>query len=278
MRRMMRRSLGMLRVAVHLLKGAAIMAFVFPLVGRDRRRRIIKRWSGRVLDIFGLALSINGQPAVSVSGRPLMLVGNHISWVDIYAYLYAADVRFVAKSEVRSWPLIGWFATNLGTIFVDRDRPRDAVRVGDEMRRALDRGEVVCVFPEGTTTDGSIVLPFSSVLIGAAIDKAVVLQPVSIAYCRPDGEICRRAAFTGDATLVASIWQLAGGERSHVRLTFLAPIDARGAHRRTLARLAEDDIRTSLGHLPRLLPGRDSEETAAVGAPAVRPQVRLDAG
>ncbi len=123
MRQMMSRSLGMLRVAAHLLKGAAIMALVFPFIGRQQRRRIVKRWSERVLVIFGLTLRIVGQPAASTSGRPVMLVGNHISWVDIYAYLCAAEVKFVAKSEVRSWPLIGWFATNLGTIFVDRADP-----------------------------------------------------------------------------------------------------------------------------------------------------------
>jgi 1-acyl-sn-glycerol-3-phosphate acyltransferase len=174
--------------------------------------------------------------------------------------LSVAEVKFVAKSEVRSWPLIGWFATNLGTIFVERDRPRDAVRVGDEVRRALDAGEVICVFPEGTTTDGSMVLPFSSVLISAAVDKSIPVQPVSIAYRRPDGEMCRRAAFTGDATLVASIWELTGGGRSQVTLTFLEPIEPRGVDRRTLARLAEDAVRESLGHPPRVSPAHREAE------------------
>jgi 1-acyl-sn-glycerol-3-phosphate acyltransferase len=256
MRTTMRQSLGMVRVAAHLVKGAATMAVVFPFIGRERRRRIVKRWSEGVLDLFGLSLQVVGQPASSTTERPVLLVGNHISWVDIYAYLSVADVKFVAKSEVKSWPLIGWFATNLGTIFVERDRPRDAVRVGDELRRALDQGEAICVFPEGTTTDGSVVLPFSSVLISAAVDKAVPLQPVSIAYRRPDGELCRRAAFTGDATLVASIWELAGGGKSEVTLTFLEPIEATGVDRRTLARRAEDAVRASLGHPPRVTPGR----------------------
>lgn len=274
MRTTIRRSIGMVRVVAHLTKGAAIMATVFPFIGRDRRRRIVKRWSDGVLDIFGLTLEIEGAPLGGEAQRPTLLVGNHISWVDIYAYLSVAEIKFVAKSEVRSWPLIGWFAANLGTIFVERDRPRDAVRVGEEVRGALGEGHIVCVFPEGTTTDGSVVLPFSSVLISAAVDKAVPVQPVSIAYRRSDGEICRRAAFTGDATLLASIWELAGGDRSVVKLRFLEPIDGSGVDRRALARRAEDAVRESLGQPPRVV-AADRSPASRSASPGDLTQARL---
>jgi 1-acyl-sn-glycerol-3-phosphate acyltransferase len=199
------------------------------------------------------------------------MVGNHISWIDIYAYLSVGDFRFVAKSEVKAWPLIGWFARNIGTIFVERDRPRDAVRVGRELRDALEAGHAVCLFPEGTTTDGSVVLPFSSVLVSAAVDRGVPVQPVSIAYCRPDGGACTRAAFTGDATLVASIWELAGGGRSVVRLSFLDPIPVAGIDRRALARRAEDAVRASLGHAPRVTPEVVSAARPGPATPAEQP-------
>lgn len=267
MRQTLRRIAGMGRVAVHLTRGAATMALVFPFIGPARRRRITRRWSDGVLDIFGLTLEIEGEPHLRGAGEPVLIVGNHISWVDIYAYLSVADFRFIAKSEVKSWPLIGWFARNIGTIFVERDRPRDAVRVGRELREALEAGHAVCLFPEGTTTDGSVVLPFSSVLISAAVDKGIPLQPVSITYRRLDGGACTRAAFTGDATLVASIWELAGGGRSVVRLSFLDPIATHGVDRRALARQAENAVRASLGHAPRVMPDAPTrrlpeEETA----------------
>jgi 1-acyl-sn-glycerol-3-phosphate acyltransferase len=254
MRQAFRRSVGMGRVVAHLTKGAATMAFVFPFIGDDKRRRIIGRWSDRVLDILGLTLEVEGELPPKRRDGPILLVGNHISWVDIYAYLSVAEIRFVAKSEVKSWPLIGWFARNIGTIFVERDRPRDAVRVGRELRDALSAGHAVCLFPEGTTTDGSIVLPFSSVLISAAVEVSAPVQPVSIAYRRPDGEPCNRAAFTGDATLVASIWELVGGGRSVVKLSFLEAIPTSGIDRRVLARRAEDAVRASLGQPPRVAP------------------------
>ena len=258
MRQTLRRVVGMGRVVTHLTRGAATMALVFPFIDEDARRRITKRWSDGVLDIFGLTLEIDGEPHLRGDGEPVLIVGNHISWVDIYAYLSVADFRFIAKSEVRSWPLIGWFARNIGTIFVERDRPRDAVRVGRELRDALEAGHAVCLFPEGTTTDGSVVLPFSSVLVSAAVDKGAPVQPVSIAYRRADGAPCTRTAFTGDATLVGSIWELAGGGRSVVRLSFLDPIPTTGVDRRALARQAEDAVRASLGHAPRVTPGRSS--------------------
>lgn len=262
MRQTIRRIVGMGRVAVHLTRGAATMALVFPFIGPARRHRITRHWSGGVLDIFGLALEVEGEPHLRGAGEPVLIVGNHISWVDIYAYLSIADFRFIAKSEVKSWPLIGWFARNIGTIFVERDRPRDAVRVGRELREALEAGHAVCLFPEGTTTDGSVVLPFSSVLISAAVDKGIPLQPVSITYRRSDGGACTRAAFTGDATLVGSIWELAGGGRSVVKLSFLDPIATHGVDRRSLARQAEDAVRANLGHPPRVTP---SVATRGVG-------------
>ena len=253
------------------------MAVVFPFIGPARRRRAVKRWSDGVLEIFGLELETDGPLPDSADGRPLMLVGNHVSWVDIYAYLSVAEIKFVAKSEVKSWPLIGWFAQNLGTIFVVRDRPRDAVRVGEEMGGALDAGNIVSVFPEGTTTDGSVVMPFSPALLNAAVERAVPVQPVSISYRRQDGAPCRRAAFTGDATLVQSIWQLAGGDRSVVRLSFLEPVETAGIDRRTVARSAEAAVRKSLGHLPAPLAADVPRRRRAPSAATVEQRIPFDA-
>lgn len=266
----------MARVVAHLTRGAATMAFAFPFMDDEQRRESVKRWSDRVLEIFGLTLVVEGRPVGDDTNAPAMLVGNHISWIDIYAYLSVTEVRFVAKSEVRSWPLIGWFATNLGTIFVERDRPRDSVRVGREVRAALEAGDVVCVFPEGTTTDGSVVLPFSSVLLSAAVDRSALIQPVALAYEQPSGSPCKRAAFTGDTTLVASLWELAGGGRSLVRLTFLDPIDSTSATRRSVAMRAEDAVRSRLARqLPSALKQITDPAGATVqdssGSPAVQP-------
>ncbi|MDX2156803.1 MAG: lysophospholipid acyltransferase family protein [Hyphomicrobiaceae bacterium] len=250
MRMLVRRSLGVTRVAAHLARGAVTLAVVMPFAGPARRRRIVQRWSEGVLRIFGLALDVHGAPPDAGRQRPVVLVGNHISWIDIYAYLCVADVQFVAKSEVQSWPLIGWFARSLGTIFVERDRPRDALRVGDEIRAALAAGKAVCVFPEGTTTDGSVVLPFSAALLGPAVEANAHVLPVSITYRNAAGEPCQRVAFTGDATLVESIWTLAAGEKTRVQLRFLDAIEAGGLDRRTVARRSEESVRASLGHPP----------------------------
>jgi 1-acyl-sn-glycerol-3-phosphate acyltransferase len=247
MRTHLRRSLGLARTVAHLTRGAVTMAVVMPLAGPERQRRIVQRWARGVLDIFGLDLHVDGTPPGAHGARPVLLVGNHVSWLDIYAYLAVTDVRFVAKSEVRSWPLIGWFATRLGTIFVERDRLRDAVRVGDEIKTALGAGQTICVFPEGTTTDGSVVLPFSAALLSPAVAAEAHVHPVAIAYRAADGQRCSRVAFTGDATLVESIWALTAGGRTRVELRFLDPIAASGLDRRGLTRRAETAVRASLG-------------------------------
>lgn len=247
----LRRCLGIFRATIHLAKGALLMLTVMPSASAQSRRRIVARWSRRALAIFAIDLRLEGAPPVEATGLARVVVANHISWIDIFAGLSVTPMRFVAKSEVRSWPLIGWFATRLGTIFVERDRPRDAVRVTSEIRAALAAGDIVCIFPEGTTTDGSVVLPFSAVLFGPAVELDAEVTPLSIAYRTPSGEPCRRVAFTGDATLVASIWELAAGARSNVHVSFLKPVAGGSLNRRGLARATEDAVRESLGHPPR---------------------------
>lgn len=243
---LLRRLAGMVRVIVHLGRGALILAFVFPFLSADRQRYAIQRWARGVLRIFGLGLQVDGSPQ---GGGPLLLVGNHVSWVDIYAYLAVVDARFVAKSEVRSWPVIGWFASRLGTIFVDRDRPRDAVRVGQAIADGLRDGASIVVFPEGTTSDGTRVLPFSPVLFAPACDLGVPVQPVAIRYEGAGGLRCLRTSFVDDKTLVGSLWDLAGGGQSTIRLSFLEPISADSDGRRGMASAAERGIRSRLDEL-----------------------------
>ncbi|MEZ5857077.1 MAG: lysophospholipid acyltransferase family protein [Hyphomicrobiaceae bacterium] len=243
-----RRLAGMVRVILHLLRSALTMALVMPWVGPQRRTRIVRNWCQAVLDLFRLDLAVTGTPACqTTAARPVLLVGNHISWIDIYAYMSVMDVRFVAKSEVGGWPLIGWFARRLGTIFVTRDSRRDAARAGSEIGRALGGGAAVCVFPEGTTTDGSVVLPFSGVLLQPAVETRALVQPVAIAYRDAEGRRSPRMAFIGEETLVASIWSLVVGERTLIELHFLEPVASDGRSRRQLAGECELAVRTALG-------------------------------
>ena len=114
------RLLRLVRVGLHLLRGVAIAGLLFPFVSPARRQREVKRWSARLLRILAVRLHAYGDPPRR--GTPLMLIANHVSWLDIYAINAVLPVRFVAKAEVRRWPVIGWFSEKAGTLFIERAR------------------------------------------------------------------------------------------------------------------------------------------------------------
>jgi lyso-ornithine lipid O-acyltransferase len=139
-----------------------------------------------VLWTLGIRLHVHGRPATE---RPLLLAANHASWIDISAYSAVMPLSFVAKREVGTWPLIGFFARLQRSVFIDRTRRGTTADQADSIGRRLANGDVIILFPEGTTSDGNQVLPFRSALFGAArtaLDEAgievVFVQPVAIAY------------------------------------------------------------------------------------------------
>jgi 1-acyl-sn-glycerol-3-phosphate acyltransferase len=189
------------RVGVHLAKGALIAALLFPLQSEARRKREIERWSERFCEILRVRTFLHGSPP-TYDQRPLMMVANHVSWVDIFAINAVVPVRFVAKSEVRRWPLVGWLSERAGTVFIHRARRHDTVRVNELIAGALRAGDLFAVFPEGTTSDGSTLLKFHSSLLEPAVQAGAAVQPVALRYEREDGTLCTEAAYYGSK----SVW------------------------------------------------------------------------
>jgi 1-acyl-sn-glycerol-3-phosphate acyltransferase len=239
----MRRALRIARLALHLARGLCIAAFLFPFQSHATRKREIRDWAGGILDILALRLTVHG--AID-EARPLMLVANHVSWLDIFAVQSVIPVRFVAKSEVRRWPLVGWLAARAGTLFIHQAHRRDTLRINTLVGESLEGGEVFAVFPEGTTTDGSRLLKFHASLLAPALHAGATLQPVAIRFEREDGTLCTEAAFDG----VRSVWDVVLGVTRHrsvnVYLSFLPPLATEGYHRRELAIFAREAIRLKL--------------------------------
>lgn len=180
---------------------------------------------------------------------PLMLVANHVSWLDIFAINAVKPVRFIAKSEVRSWPIIGWLSEQTGTLFIQRARRHHAAQINDVVVEALRKGDIFTVFPEGTTTAGDVVLPFYASLLEPALTSNAMLQPVALRYANADDDNgCHAADYTGDMTLMESMWRLASQRALRAQLFFLVPMPALG-HRRELALAAQNAIASVL-HLP----------------------------
>ncbi|MDT9685069.1 lysophospholipid acyltransferase family protein [Streptomyces sp. TRM76323] len=228
---------GPLRAALRLAAGpAAVLTGVVlaPLAAPlppAARHRLTRLWCRTVLRAFGVRVRVTGAPPPP---GPLLVVANHVSWLDVPLVAAVLPGRMVAKREVRHWPLLGPLAALGGTLFLDRDRLRALPGAVRALVRALAAGRRVVVFPEGSTWCGRAHGRFRPAAFQAALDAGVPVQPVRIAY-RPLGP----AAFVGDDPLAASLWRVATAGRLTAEIRLLAPIPY-GAHpdRRALARAA----------------------------------------
>jgi 1-acyl-sn-glycerol-3-phosphate acyltransferase len=222
-----------IRLLLKLFSGVLTVVFLFPFYGRERRWRAIQRWSDGVCRIVCLELSVSGVPPDG--GRPLLAVANHVSWLDIHVIHSVWRVRYVAKSEVRRWPVIGWLAARTGTLFIERQRRRDALSINRAIHEAFAAGDAVAVFPEGTTTDGTQVLRFHASLLQPAADEGALIVPIALQYLKDDGTVDVTPSYVGDRSLLASMIAVISARRLRARLHFLPPIDAAGRSRRDLA-------------------------------------------
>jgi 1-acyl-sn-glycerol-3-phosphate acyltransferase len=242
----------LLSVGLHIARGVAIAAFVFPLTGREGRRAHVQRWARQLLDILAVSLKVSGTRPCS-TGTPLMLVANHVSWLDVVAINAVLPVRYVAKSEVRAWPVIGWLSEKAGTLFIQRARRRDILRVNEELAQTLRGGYPVAVFPEATTTDGTTVLKFHAPLLQPAVLARATLRPVAMRYASADGTLCLEAAFVANISLWDSLELIVTQREIVAEIAFLPALDSAGRHRRELAPAAREAILRSL-----CPPSRDS--------------------
>lgn len=234
-----------IRLALHLVRGVLTVALLFPFYGTERRKDAVRRWSARILSIANVVPKLHGIPPPP-GNRPLVLVANHVSWLDIQLIHSIWQVRFVAKSEVRDWPVIGWLSARTGTLFIERGSRRHAVRINQAIHAAFVEGDAIGVFPEGTTTQGDEIGKFHASLLQPAVDEEAMVCPVALRYLDAKGNLCVDASYVGETSLAESIRMILRQPRITAELFFLPPIDARGRTRRDLARETRELIRTSL--------------------------------
>ena len=231
-------------MSTHVLGGIATQTFVFPRVTTERRRAITRRWCERLLELMNIESRVHG--TIDARRGNLLIVANHISWLDIFVLNAQHASLFVAKSELADWPVAGRLIRGAGTLFIERARRRDTERVNRSAADALKAGDAIVVFPEGTTTDGSTVLKFHGSLLQPVVDAEGHVLPVAIRYHDGAGTRSLAPEYAGDTSFATSFWRVCGERRLAVDL-FAGPVIAAGtAHRRELARAAEDAIRTAL--------------------------------
>ncbi|MBL8387601.1 MAG: 1-acyl-sn-glycerol-3-phosphate acyltransferase [Hydrogenophaga sp.] len=228
------------RALWHILRGAWIIRSEFGRLTPDATDLVVREWTRQMLDILGVTLVVRGMPP---SHGPVLQVANHISWLDILVMNGARPSHFVSKSDVKHWPVVGTLATGTGTLYIERENRRDAMRVVHQMAEHLRGKDILSVFPEGTTGDGQTLLPFHANLIQAAIAAEAPVLPVGLSFVDADsGQRHDGPLFIGDTTLLQSLWNTLRSTGVQAVVHYGEPQRAQGRDRRTWAQ----DLRTAV--------------------------------
>ncbi|MGC9543850.1 lysophospholipid acyltransferase family protein [Streptomyces sp. UG1] len=224
--------LAALRIAAVLF--LLVLGFVVSPLGSRIPAGLVRRWCRWIVRAAGVRIRVDGGAAPDGG---LLLVANHVSWLDIPLLAAVRPARMLAKSEIRHWPVAGWLTARSGALFIDRDRIRALPETVARIAGALRAGDAVTVFPEGSTWCGRAQGRFRRAAFQAALDAGIAVQPVRLRYRST------AAAFVGDDPLLASVWRVARARELVAEVDVLAPIapDSR-ADRRSLTRAAEMSV------------------------------------
>ncbi|CAN1723268.1 Lyso-ornithine lipid O-acyltransferase [Hyphomicrobium sp. 1Nfss2.1] len=285
-------------------RGGAVLAGFFALTvplmpvqallvrSRSRRARTFPHWYHRqVCRLLGIRIKITGNVA---SDRPVLIIANHTTWLDIPVLSAVAPVSFVAKKEVASWPFVSSLARLQRTVFVDRSRRTAVGTTAGEITGRLARGDTIVLFAEGTSSDGNRVLPFMTSLFAAAKPSAgevgaapdAVVQTLSAVYTRLHGLPLGRAdrpavSWFGDMEMRSHAWELLKAGPLDVEIRIGAPVPLSSfTDRKELARHSEGEVRENV---VRSLRARQDGEKVDIADPvaapaAVRVRVAADPG
>jgi 1-acyl-sn-glycerol-3-phosphate acyltransferase len=239
----LRASWRLLRVVAHILGGVWTILTVYSRLSAEQKHARIQVWALEMLDCIAIKLVVKGVPPVT---GPMLLAANHISWVDIVVMHATRHCRFVSKGEVARWPLVSTLANAADTLYITRESRRDAMRVVHQMARCLRDGDVLAIFPEGTTGDGASLLPFHGNLLQAAISADAPIQPVALRFADAEtGAISFAPCYIGDDTLWQSLWRTLCVDNVQAVVQFGIPEWAQGRDRRVWAA----DLRQTIGKL-----------------------------
>lgn len=248
---MIKKSISLLRLSTHLLKGLWI-------VMRNKRLNedgcpyadfdgLSTRWQQELCHLLDLTIIVQGTP----SQAGTLLVANHISWLDIPALGGQTPISFLSKAEVAHWPLIGRLAKAGGTLFIERGKQGAAKAAREAMTARLACPQSLLIFPEGRTTDGTDVQKFYSRLLAASQERRSPIQAVAIKYVAGNGQLSSLAPFINGQSFLSHLWRFLDEDSTRVEITFLPPIPyPEQGDPKHLATTLREEIRQSLYSTP----------------------------
>ena len=243
---------------LHIATGVVLVA-AFPVLPPSTRLRIVRWWSRCLLAICRVRLRVvaplpNQTPHASLVVAALapgrvgaMLLLNHVSWLDIFVVQSLRPAHFIAKAEIARWPVLGFLTSRTGALFIERGK-RHAVReTNHRAARLLTDGGLVCMFPEGTTSDGNRLLPFHGNLIQPAIDAGKPVIVGGLRYRDRHGHASAATLYTGDIDLLRSLLRIVRGGPVFAELRLIDAIETASVTRHAIARQARIAITDALG-------------------------------
>lgn len=256
-------------ITLHVLWGLLAAHVLFPVLPAGVRDFLVRLWARGVLLALGIRVRLHHDPlSTPLRETPgSLLLINHTSWVDVFVVASVMPTRFVAKAEISRWTLLGKFAGAIGTIYVERGKRHAVAHVNAAVVERLRARQTIGIFPEGTTTDGSVVLRFHANMVQAALEAGAPVYPIGLQYCQ-DERPTKAAAFIGDMTMAASLWQILMTPRLTVNLHWLPALDTAGHTRHAIA----DAARTAVVRALQLEPSVSAVAMAKAGDSALDPQ------
>lgn len=234
------------RFGIHTLKGLLICGLVFPFIDQQHRSKRIQYWSQQLLRMCGVHAECRQPlPDTHVTSTGL-IVANHISWLDIFVLNSIQPCRFIAKEEVRHWPVVGWLVALAGTLFISRERKKDLKRVFRHILHHLQLGERVAFFPQGTSSAHDALTPFKASLFETAIIAHVDIHPYAIGYVDSSGAHQRAAEYIGETTFMQSVIRVLSSQDLIAQVQALPIIAVNQSNRRELAQAAHEAIAKAL--------------------------------
>ncbi|GAB1577494.1 lysophospholipid acyltransferase family protein [Bordetella petrii] len=222
MLKLLRVVLRLFLVIPWILFGLLCVGLAYPFMSLPARAGLNRFWSRCLMRMCGIKVVVGGQ---ALRDGPVLWVANHVSWIDIFVVNSVRATAFVAKSEIRAWPVIGWLAAGAGTLFIERGQRHAVHAVSEAVQARFRQGVAVGLFPEGTTTEGDMLRPFHASLFEPARAAGVPIQPVVLRFLQ-HGRRSALAAFVGEETLAANLWRVLGATGLAVEVEFLPPLAA----------------------------------------------------